>query len=320
MRQLVFRSVVVAAVIGAITAAAAAFAENVDPANDGSQYAWGENVGWINAEPAISGTPIAQGVTVSGYAVTGFMWGENVGWINLSCQNNGTCAQTGNYGVTNDNAGNLGGYAWGENVGWISFSCNNNPSTCASTGSYGVHINPATGEWSGTAWGENIGWINFSHSQTANRVQTDDGDNIDPVTDNCDFDNNPSQSNTDAANTGLGFPGSDLLGDACDIDDDGDGCADVEETGTDILFGGQRNPLLLYDFYDINGSKKVDAFDINVVRSKFNGVGPTPPGDRIYDRSIGAHPWASGPPDNKINGIDVNLVRVEFNHSCQNPP
>ena len=27
-------------------------AENIDPINDGSQYAWGENVGWMNAEPA----------------------------------------------------------------------------------------------------------------------------------------------------------------------------------------------------------------------------------------------------------------------------
>ena len=28
-----------------------ALAENIDPLNNGSQYAYGENVGWFNAEP-----------------------------------------------------------------------------------------------------------------------------------------------------------------------------------------------------------------------------------------------------------------------------
>ena len=27
------------------------FAENIDPYEDGSQYAYGENVGWVNFEP-----------------------------------------------------------------------------------------------------------------------------------------------------------------------------------------------------------------------------------------------------------------------------
>ena len=28
------------------------FAENIDPDDEGSQYAWGENVGWLNTRPA----------------------------------------------------------------------------------------------------------------------------------------------------------------------------------------------------------------------------------------------------------------------------
>jgi hypothetical protein len=264
----------------------------------------------------VSGTPLAQGVTVGGLAVTGFMWGENIGWINLSCQNNGACAGTGNYGVTNDNLGNLAGYAWGENVGWISFSCTNNPASCVTTGDYGVHIDPASGDWSGAAWGENIGWINFSHNQIANGVQTDDGDGIPAAADNCDFDNNLSQTNTDAGNTAAGFPGADLLGDACDIDDDGDGCSDVEEAGPSFLFGGQRNPLLLYDVYDVNGTKKVDAADIGLVRSKFTGGAPTPPQDKIYDRGAGTAVWAPGAPNGVINAQDIGLVRSSFNTNC----
>jgi hypothetical protein len=317
MRQLLFRSTIVAAAMGALVAVAAAIAENVDPDVNGSQYAWGENVGWINAEPANSDTPIPQGLMSGGLAVTGYMWGENIGWINMSCQNNGTCASTGNYGVTNDNLGNLAGYAWGENVGWISFSCANTNS--CGTVNYGVDIDPATGEWTGFAWGENIGWINFSHAQAANRIQTGDGDGIDAVNDNCDFDNNPAQTNTDAANTGLGFPGADVFGDACDVDDDGDGCSDAEELQTaplSWLSGGQRDPLLLYDIYDVNGTKNVNAADIGLVRSKFTGIQPTPPGDVMFDRRVGAQNWAPGAPNGVINATDIGLVRASFNTNC----
>jgi len=118
---------------------------NIDPLNDGSHFAYGENVGWINFKPSFG-----PGVTVTDSAVTGFAWGENVGWINLS-------PATG--GVVNDGAGNLSGFAYGENVGWVSFSCTNTGS-CASV-DYGVTIDQATGEFIGEAYGENIGWIVF---------------------------------------------------------------------------------------------------------------------------------------------------------------
>ena len=52
------------------------FAENIDPTNDGSQYIWGENVGWINLEPLGNG---GQGAHIYTDQVTGFMWGENIG-------------------------------------------------------------------------------------------------------------------------------------------------------------------------------------------------------------------------------------------------
>ena len=49
-----------------------AIAENVDPSNDGSQYAYAENAGWINAEPSGDGGP---GVTVADFELSGWMWG-----------------------------------------------------------------------------------------------------------------------------------------------------------------------------------------------------------------------------------------------------
>lgn len=343
MFERLLRASVVAATIGAIAAAATVFAENVDPGNAAAQYAWGENVGWINAEPALSGTPLAQGVTVSGTGLTGYMYGENVGWINMSCQNNGTCGITGNYGVTNDGVGNLSGYAWGENVGWISFACSNKPSTCAGTGNYGVHVNPATGIWSGAAYGENVGWINFSHNQTGSRVKSDDGDGIAGAGDNCPFDANANQTNTDFANAII-FPGSDQFGDACDSDDDGDGCSDVEEQGDDPLMGGMRNPIVPWDFADVPSpplplagtrDRIVALGDVASALIWFGAVDDDGPNDdgrdydnddnangvedgREYDRSPNGE--ISGPPDGAVSLIDAVVILKQFGADCSEPP
>ncbi len=128
-----------------------AHAGNIDPGGVDDQYAWGENIGWINLEPALG-----PGVTVTDTAVTGTAWAENAGWITMDPSFGG---------VANDGNGNLSGYAWGENVGWISFSCQDR-GTCA-VAQYGVVIDPCDGTFSGMAWGENIGWVNFSSSGAA---------------------------------------------------------------------------------------------------------------------------------------------------------
>ena len=333
MRQLLVRAVVLAAVIGAAYGAVT-FAENVDPGNTlvGQQFAWGENVGWINAEPAPSGTPLAQGVTVSGTGVTGYMWGENIGWINLNCTNNATCGSTGNYGIKNDGLGTLTGFAWGENVGWISFSCTDHfpglPNECTDSGNYGVHIDPATGEWTGDAWGENIGWINFDHSQNANRITTDDFDGVSGATDNCKFDANPSQTNTDFTNPTFGFIGNDAFGDVCDDDDDGDGCDDVEElvnTGNSEIFGGKRDPLDKWDFYDVTGDAAIDLADALAVLDKF-GLFPAPghPDNRLDRQQPGGGQAYAPEEATALNvGIDLQdaLLNLQsFGHNCAGPP
>lgn len=128
-------------------------AENIDPYENGSQYAYGENVGWLNFEPNTD-----DGVQVAFNKLIGFIWAENIGWISMSCENTASCS-TVNYGVTNDGDGNLSGYAWAENVGWVSFSCDNT-SSCG-TVDYGVTID-ANGNFDGYAWSENIGWIHLA--------------------------------------------------------------------------------------------------------------------------------------------------------------
>ena len=70
--------------------------ENIDPDDDGSQFAYGENVGWLNFEPNKG-----PGVTVSDSNLAGFIWAENVGWINLWPDEYG--------GVFNDGNGLLSG-------------------------------------------------------------------------------------------------------------------------------------------------------------------------------------------------------------------
>lgn len=173
----------------------AAFAENIDPEDDGFQYAWGENVGWLSLEPGGDGGP---GVEVSDFELTGYMWGENIGWISLSCTNTGSCGDVG-YGVTNDGDGNLSGYAWGENIGWINFS--------PSEG--GVTIDPNTGVFSGQAWGENIGWTTFrSSAPVAYGVTTSwrgvsdaDGDGIADLIDTSDQYSNDFRDAVDAYGT-----------------------------------------------------------------------------------------------------------------------
>jgi hypothetical protein len=139
MNQLTFRQALcfLTLVLPMLLDTPPAFAENIDPFNEGLKYAYGENIGWINFKPSQG-----PGVTVTNSAVTGFAWAENIGWINLSPTNGG---------VQNNGLGKLSGYAWGENVGWINF---------APTGG-GVQINPS-GYFIGTAWGENIGWIIFN--------------------------------------------------------------------------------------------------------------------------------------------------------------
>ncbi|MCE5186512.1 MAG: hypothetical protein LLF76_10345 [Planctomycetaceae bacterium] len=120
------------------------FAQNIDPFNDGSKYAYGENIGWLNFKPALGG-----GVTVTDTAMIGFVWCENTGWLNLAPVYGG---------VANNGLGELSGFAWGENIGWLNFNPN---SPGEVNDEYRVRINH-DGDFEGWAWGENIGWVHFA--------------------------------------------------------------------------------------------------------------------------------------------------------------
>ena len=144
-----------------------ASADTIDPNDEGSQYAWSENTGWLNAEPLGDGGP---GARIWETRAEGWIWAENIGWVSLSCTNTASCS-TIDYEVTNDGTGNLAGFAWSENAGWVSISCENTLS--CGTVDYGVVVDPTTGELSGYAWSENLGWISLSCVNTGSCATVD---------------------------------------------------------------------------------------------------------------------------------------------------
>ena len=129
-------------------------------------------------------------------------------------------------------------------------------------------------------------------------------------------------------------------------DTDLDGCSDQAENGPNGRFGGQRNYLYFWDFYDVWTPRPGDSeswernsvitiFDVLFTASRF-GAGPVlsktdalaqalvPPTDTTsyhpaYDRSInvGPNPWDLGPPDGVITVVhDILGVAVQFGHNC----
>ena len=187
-----------------------------------NHYAYGANVGWLEARGDIT-----NGAVIGEYVCSGYLYGANIGWVHLGSGAPTSGVRYGNaaandFGVNHDAYGNLNGYAYGANVGWIAFETNyGNP-----------RVNLLTGELSGYAYGANIGWISLSNAQAF--VETDevrkgadtDGDGI---TDAWELER--TNSLTAFANT---------------QDADGDGAFDLDEylAGTDPLNAGSSLSIL----------------------------------------------------------------------------
>jgi hypothetical protein len=130
--------------------------------NSTNHYAYGANVGWIEARGDIT-----NGAVIGEYVCAGYLYGANIGWINLGGGVPTSGVRYGNaaandFGVNHDAYGNLTGYAYGANVGWITFETN-----------YGKpRVNLLTGQMDGYVYGANIGWISLSNAQAF--VETDE--------------------------------------------------------------------------------------------------------------------------------------------------
>jgi hypothetical protein len=323
-----------------VALAATALAENIDPNNDQSQYAWAESVGWINFEPASGGA----GVDVGPAAVTGYAWGEAIGWVNMNCSNLGTCGTVA-YGVTNNGAGVLGGYAWSESKGWIKFSCATPPNSCGAF-SYGVAIDPSTGEWSGHAWGESIGWLSFNCDNRSSCATVPYDVQSTSATGDNDMAGGPFGGTQAWIADGVGPEGANSGLDVVDINDDNDlSCTDAEELGGNINLGGMRNPLNPWDFADVPapalpmaGSVRNGAVSLSDVGAALTWVGATNNGGsnvngRDYDNDDngnGVEDGAeydrtpagaiSGPPNGAVSLSDVGVVLNQVGDNCTAAP
>ena len=115
------------------------------------------------------------------------------------------------------------------------------------------------------------------------------------------------------------------------VDTDGDGCADVQETGPSQQLGGRRNPQNQWDFYDVNGDRVVTINDILTVASAFGpSTGPNyspakdrrpPPTAAEEPDPTKREPWDLGPPDGAISiNADILGAARQFGHNCSTLP
>jgi len=164
----------IAVVTGVLFMCVAFAGEDVDPANDDSQYAYAANLGWVNGEPLGDGGP---GIRFFGDVVVGWLWSANTGWISLSCHNTDSCGNV-DYGVNHDGDGNLSGYGWSPNIGWVSFSCSDSAS-CGNV-DYSVTVDLESGEMAGFGYAANTGWVGFSCTDRASCGNVDFGIQVNP--------------------------------------------------------------------------------------------------------------------------------------------
>lgn len=102
-----------------------------------------------------------------------------------------------------------------------------------------------------------------------------------------------------------------------DADDDNDGCTDVQEAGLDPNFGGDRDSLNRWDFYDVTGNKTINLDDTLDILSYFGDPGVSAAGD-LRDRYIPdqAKPWRTAAANDGVGLTDVLANLRSFGHSC----
>jgi hypothetical protein len=141
-------------------------------------YAYGSNIGWIQAKPPVNGVVIGE------HACSGYAYSANCGWINFGdgSPNNGIRYSNGNgadSGVNHDGEGTLYGLAWGANIGWINFGANAAATPRPTSDPTRPRFDLFTGQFAGYAHGANVGWIDLSSLKVASVYSPDsDGDSM----------------------------------------------------------------------------------------------------------------------------------------------
>jgi hypothetical protein len=136
---------------------------------------------------------------------------------------------------------------------------------------------------------------------------------------NWDGDGQPAYNDSDSDNDGLSDGDEARLGTSPNnANTDGDACSDLREVGPNKIFGGQRDPLNRWDFFDVSGDAFVDLTDALDVLSYFGQ--PAPPGGladlRDRDAPIVAQPWRTFASNTGVDLTDALNNLVQFGHDC----
>lgn len=246
------------------------FATTINPTH---RYAYGANVGWIDARGDVS-----SGAVIGHDYCSGALWAANLGWISLGAgaPANGwsySNATATDWGVNHDGMGKLSGHAYGANIGWVTFEqAHGQPK-----------VNLLTGDLSGYAWGANVGWISLANSQAFVRTDTLDtgpDSDVDGLPD-------PWEYQTTGNLTTL---------DPLDDDSDDDGTPDDDEylADTDPLDSASR--LRITAFARAAGTDEA-TWPVESTRLyrlvQADSLTPTPP--VWYDSGHGLMPPGAGP-------------------------
>jgi hypothetical protein len=149
---------------------------------DGSGFAWGANIGWVNFRPDQPLNP--DGAVVGEGFCSGLIWMANCDWVSLGdgspadgvryANNDGS-----DFGINHDGSGGLTGLAWGAAIGWINFGSDFDAAIPV------PRVDLLTGQLSGYAWSPSCGWIDLGENGThfvatkAFQIVDSDADNID---------------------------------------------------------------------------------------------------------------------------------------------
>jgi hypothetical protein len=108
-------------------------------------------------------------------------------------------------------------------------------------------------------------------------------------------------------------------------DSDLDGCRDAEELMTYHAFGGDRDPMDAFDFYDVTGDAAIDLQDALAILERFGAQPGEAEYDPLFDRYApdAGKPWRTATAVGEHVGIDLQdaLVNLQsFGHSCAGAP
>jgi hypothetical protein len=147
-----------------------------------------------------------------------------------------------------------------------------------------------------------------------------DGDGIGDAMDNCPTVPNAPQDDADGDDLGEACEASPYGTNPADPDTDGDGCLDGHEVRVLTFapqFGGDRDPLEVFDFFDVSGDEVIDLTDTIDVLGFFGNDG-TSPAANLRDRSSPnpLKPWQTAEADDGIDLNDAIVSLDSFGHDC----